>query len=193
MSLPFLAQEPTVHSVGGTEQKFWPLSLRMTFRLRGIAKPIAKAVAAFLSTASRDDTGSEHSTVRSTGGEQTHITVTAISPDLAKVRFEQRQSSIESFMEGVLSEPAMAVLADMIMDSMREAYPNRKSGDIDEFCKTVPAPIAMEMLAGVAKANAKLFDPLKDLAAQAKAAVQANLAPQSAPQSTSTAAMTPSG
>jgi len=158
MPLPFTTPEPVEHEIDGQSHKFWPISVGTLFKLRGLAKPLAKALAALLSN-SQNDIGSE--VVKS--GEHQKVSTQPITSDLAKLRFEQRQGAIEQLMEGVFNDGSAKVLAELVIDSMREDFPDRKT-DTQSFLRDIPAPVFMEMLAGVAKANKKLFDPLRQKA-----------------------------
>lgn len=171
----FPAPQPSEHEINGQTFKFWPISVGAMFRLRGLAKPVAKAVAAFL-TNSQNDTASE--VVQS--GEHRKVSTQAIATDLAKLRYEQRQAAIEQLTEGIFSDPAAKTLAELCIDSMRETF-DKKVTRPEAFLESVSAPDFVEMLAGVAKANAKLFDPLKKKAEEITSALRGNAPPSTPP------------
>lgn len=151
----FTSPEPIEHEVSGQIVKFWPISVGLVFRLRGLAKPLARSVAALFTNADNDTSVEEISQ-----GTHRKISKSAISSELAKLRFEQRQVAVEQLTEGLLNDASAKVLAEVCIDSMREAF-IKKETPVEKFLAEIPAPAFMEMLSGVAKANKKLFDPLK--------------------------------
>lgn len=191
MSTPFVTPEPVEHEVAGQNRKFWPMSVNTIFKLQGLATPISKALAAFL-TNSQNDTGQEQSKVESAeGNRQERLTIQPITSELARVRFQQRQEAIELLTGGILNERTAKVLAEVVMNSMREDFP--KGSSVADFLEQTTAPVFMEMLSGVAKANKKLFDPLKVKADEIKATIRAglgNLQPATQPAAPSSEAAT---
>lgn len=161
---PFLTPTFVEHPVGDKVCKFYPVSTRVLFQLRGLAKPIAKGIAALL-TSSQNDFGRESVEVQGKDGDrQLRTTLQPIAEGLAKVRFEQRASTLDQLVDQLMSDASSTMIASMIVDSMREDFPSRTPtvADLTKFVAEVPAEKTLEMLMGVAKANRKLFDPLKE-------------------------------
>lgn len=159
MTLPFLAYPPIEHEVGGVICKFYPINGRMVFATRGLLKSVSKSIAALFMQGD-NDVSIEQSKIKAGDNEQQRTSQTAISSELAKLRFDQRQLGIENLVEGLTSDPSSRVIADIIMASMKDYYP-RGSKTADQFLDETPAPVLAEMIAGVMKANARIFDPLK--------------------------------
>lgn len=174
MNLPFLAYPPIEHPVNGVVCKFYPVSSRIVFSLRGVAKPVMKAITS-LFVQNGNDIALDSNEIQTAEGQfQKRINQGAISTDLARLRFDQRQASLESLIEGLMADPSANLIADLVMSSMRETYIPKKSPQA--FLDETPAPVLMEMLVGVAKANEKLFDPLKQRVASISAILNAKLA-----------------
>lgn len=173
---PFLNPSFVEHEVGGRVCKFYPISVRVLFQMRGLAKPIAQAVSTLL-TSRGDDIGRESVEVQAPdGGRQLRTTIQPIQEGLAKTRFDQRNATLTSLIDQLMSDGAADMIATLIMDSMRDDFPRSTSTqDRAKFVAEIPAEAAAEMLTGVAKANKKLFDPLRvrvaEMAATLKAAV----------------------
>jgi hypothetical protein len=175
---PFLNPSFVEHPVGAEAYKFYPVSLRVLFQLRGLAKPIAQAISTLLTSRS-DDIGRESVEVKAPdGGTQLRTTIQPIQDSLAKTRFDQRASTLNALIDQLMSEGAANMIATLIMDSMRDLFPNRtpSAADCAKFVAEVPAERTMEMLAGVAKANKKLFDPLKVRVVEAATTLRAAVA-----------------
>ncbi len=162
MSLPsFLSSRFVERDIDGQLHRFYPVSVRAVFKLRDISKPISKAIQALLT--GNDDTSRE--SVKMTDKErnyQERVVVSAINPELARLRHQQKQDAIETLINGLLSEESSFVLADLIMDSMREAgFPkNPTIQQKAEFVNGTSATAMVEMAKGLAEANKELFRPL---------------------------------
>lgn len=159
MALPFLAFPPIEHTVNGTVCKFYPLNGTASFAIRNLAKPVLKAVFALFSQ-NPNDSSLESSEIISGENSQKRTSQAAIASDLAKLRFNQKQDSLETLIEGLLCEPSAKVIATCIMACMKDDYP-KGTKTPDQFLEETPLPVIVEMLTGVAKANAKVFDPFK--------------------------------
>lgn len=163
MPIPFASPQPVEHSVDGQILKFYPISTRMLFQLRSLAKPIARAIGTLLQS-KQNDYGKETVEVKSPeDAYQIRTSVQAISADLAKTRHDQMAAALDSLIDGLVSESTAMSLALLIMDSLREEYPQRPATPqmAQQFLADTPAPAMIELLMGVAAANRKLFDPLK--------------------------------
>lgn len=171
LNLPFLSPRFEDHEVQGTLQKFYPISTRMLFQMRSAAKPIARAIAVLFGD-TKNDVGSE----RVESEQHQRVTITAATAEVSKMRHDQRQAAIEMLIEGLMGEGSSHLLVALVADSMRESFPKELSvADREEFLKTVPADTLMEILQGVAKANKKLFDPLKERVANVSSTLKTAL------------------
>lgn len=177
-SIPFLTAQPFEHVVNGVSCKFYPITFGTTFKLREPAKAILKALSGLM-TNRREDVGRESvETTAPDGGRQTRVTVQPIAVDLARMRADQTQSLLADLVMTVMSDGNATMLALLIMDSMRDTYPPEKRKnqiELQRFVEETPATIVVEMLMGVAKANAKLFDPLKGWVATLNATLRDSL------------------
>lgn len=163
-NLPFLTPQSFEQTVDGVVCKFYPVTIGTAFKLREPAKAILKALAGLLQNRREDIAREGVETSGPDGTRMVRTTVQAIAPELARVRHEQRTQLLENLVMSLMSDGNATMVAMLIMDSMREHYqPADKNNQlkVQQFVDTVTAPTMVEMLMGVAKANAKLFDPLK--------------------------------
>lgn len=174
---PFLTPSFVEHPVGEKVCKFYPISTKVLFQLRGLAKPIAKGIASLL-TSQQNDIGRESVEVQAPdGGRQLRTTIQPISDSLAKTRFDQRASTLDQLIDQLMSEGASSMLALLVVDSMRDDFPRNPSpADLSKFVAEMPAERMIEMLVGVSKANRKLFDPLKERVTEISATLKGAVA-----------------
>lgn len=195
MTNPFLSPQPVEHIIDGQSYKFWPVSTKMLFQLRSMAKPIAKAIGTLLSTTQNDYAKETVEVTAPDGGYQQRTTLQAISADLAKARHAQRTEALEALVDGMMNDANAITLALLIMDSMRDNYQRSEvtPAGAQKFLSEVPAPAMVEMLAGVGAANKKLFDPLKAWVTEITATLKGQLAEQQRKPSEETPETTSSG
>lgn len=163
--MSYLTPSYETSQVGDQQERFYAVSAGMLFKLRTLAKPVAAALTTLL-TRNGSDEGSVH---RQVGGDKETV-VEAIRPDLAALRAKQKQEAVEGLIEAVMAEGNLAVLGEIVIDSMREKFlpDDRKNHPpAKEFINAVPAPIFTQMLIGVAKANKDTFGPLAGTAGSA--------------------------
>ena len=193
---PFLSPQPVEHIIDGQTYKFWPVSTKMLFQLRTLAKPVAKAIGTLL-TSTQNDFGKETVEVRAPDdGYQIRTTLQPIPADLAKTRHEQRTAALDGLVEGLMNEASSLALALLVMDSMRDQYPRSEvtPAGAQKFIAETPATAMVEMLAGVGAANKKLFDPLKARVTELTATLRGQLDAQpSKPSEEQPTATTSSG
>lgn len=165
MSIPtFLSDRSVTMPVEGVEHRFYPVSVKTIFRLKTVSKTIAKSIQALLS-GGKEDTTQKSSEIAETapgGAYQKNISIDAISPELAELRYKQKQKALEELVDTVLSEDSSFLLVDMIADSMRDAgFPkNMSTSQKAEWVGNCSATALVEMIIGVIEANKSLFSPL---------------------------------
>lgn len=180
MPNPFLSAQPIEREVDGQVLKFYPISTRMLFRIQSLAKPIARAIGTLLSP-KQNDYGKE--TVETKSPEdayQIRTTLQPISADLARERHGQTLSALDNLVDGLMSESTSVTCALLVMDSLRDTFQRNEitPQGAQSFLADTPATTLMELLAGVAAANKKLFDPLKARVADITATLKGQLAAQ---------------
>lgn len=165
MSIPtFLSDRSATMPVDGQDHKFYPVSVKTIFKLKTVGKTIAKAVQALLS-GGKEDTSQKSSEIAETapgGAYQKNLSIDAISPELAEVRYKQKQRALEDLVDAILSEDSSFLLVDMIVDSMRDAgFPkNMSTSQKAEWLQNCSGTAMVEMVIGVIEANKSLFAPL---------------------------------
>lgn len=184
----FIAKDCIEHPVCGSPQNFYPVSVGTMFRLRGVAQALGAAFAVLFADQSRD-TGSRREEVLDEGSVvATNLNVEAISPSLAEYRTNSRRGAIQSVIEAIMSESGMSVVAELVMDSMRDKFPPNASKSkeaIKEFTDSVTPAATYDMLVGLAKANKGMFGPLGEKMASLLGRVEEALAKVTDPTQTS--------
>jgi hypothetical protein len=95
------------------------------------------------------------------------ITVEAVTPQIADHRRKERDQAIDELLDGLTNERNKLLFGALLMDSMRDDFPYKKSrppAEIEEFLfgdgqsyDGLDAPMLVEMVLGWLKANAKVF------------------------------------
>jgi hypothetical protein len=157
--LGFLSPKCVQHTIGEGEFEqtlnFYPVSIKVAFRLKTLAKPLAKAIGVLFNK-NMDDTRQESRsyTDEKTGEQGQHLITEAIDIDLAKYRDERKDGAIQQAIEALTDPLNQAVVAELIMDSLRDDCPRRpESADINAFMDSITLDVLIGMLTGVAKAN----------------------------------------
>jgi hypothetical protein len=177
--LPFSAPKFVEHEVAGNPEKFYQCSTRVLCRLRTLAGPVLKAFGDLFSD-KKNDYSTRNTSTTQDGAKQETLEVNASGADVLRMRAEQRRDAIQSLITGVASDDSMHVLAEIVMDSMRDCYQGEASPeDTKRFLRDTPGEVFMEMLVGVAKAHDKLFSPflgrVKEAASTLKDALAAKV------------------
>lgn len=185
--LSFVSPPGVDSPVQGTTQKFYPISVSMAFKLRVAAKDIAKALSNLFADRRGDSETVETSNPtdkKTTDGKTVLFERTIISrastPGTAEFRDRQREKAIHDLISTVTEPENAKVVAMVIIDSMRDVFPDPKEAPPPEEFLAQPGTLAAlpEMLIGVAKANKGVLDPLTkalgvtDLGARAKKAME---------------------
>lgn len=156
----------TEHRVGDKDYKFYPVRVSTMFKLRRVALPLAKALAAlFKPRGSFDSTIVERTLTEEDGAVSKEVRNEAIEPELAKIRTDERVLAISELVEAFTDETNAAILGDIIVDSLREVYDAGKNNPPGhEVIKAISLPTLKDLLIGVAKANKEVLGPLADRA-----------------------------
>lgn len=149
-----------VVKIGDKHEKFWPISVDRVFTLERLAGPVAQAIVR-LQGSPNDCTLVDRTLTEKDGSVSRELINEAINPELAKFRVKDQSDAIKALIEAVASPSNACLIGDLIMDSMREHFPEgqpRPGGN--ELLKALPAPRLIELLKGVMQANASVIDPL---------------------------------
>lgn len=148
---------------GLREVRFYPLSAKMLGQLRGVARPIIDAFLLFTASGKTDYGQESTSTSTSDGNAQNKLVIQPITPEMAKLRQQQRSQAMEKVIETLMSPATLETLCLVICDSMRQEV-DRK--EVETKAKAMAADIPVEMLqeflTGVAKANKKVLAPFME-------------------------------
>lgn len=150
------------HEVNGKTLKFYPVSLGTALKLRTIAKPLASAITTLFAGGDKD-VGSKVKETTSNEGSVYERIVDAISPDLAKMRQDRVDFAVRDLIDALTKDESLLVVAELFADSCRDEWqrpvPPAQIKAIKDELDTESLP---QVLAGLAKANRKLFGPLGD-------------------------------
>lgn len=160
----FLAPNSITHKVGDTDYQFYSISLGMMFKLKCVAEPVAKAVALLFTKRDQDYGVIQRNIGADKDGANggTEIINEAVSVPIAELRAKQQKEAIENLMQAFLVPEHLAVLGEIIMDSMRDEFPkgHADTPPAQEFIKEVPLPVMTQMVMGVVEANKEVLGPL---------------------------------
>lgn len=179
MKILFSKPEPVVVEVLGEPQNFYPISVKTVTKLRGIARPVGQALATLFA-------GNEDLVTRKVDDQQgadkslRRVTeIGAVNAEVVKERNRARQDAVSTLIDTLLSDPASRILAEIIVDSMRDTFEKRPTmpSELDAIMEQIPADALPDIFKGIMEANKKLFAPLKERAADVSAALQSKLRP----------------
>lgn len=171
--LDIFSPKCTPVDIQGKTYNFYPLSTRMAFELKAIASPLFSAVST-LFTRTDQDVGTVVKDLMSvkdpTKVEARETTISPIDPDLARMRAMDRDKAIGTLIDALSDDRNQMVIAKVIMDSMRDDFERPVTNDdASEFTTSdqVTIDLLVDLLKGVAKANAKVFGPLGERVSKA--------------------------
>lgn len=191
LNLPFMTPRFEEHEVGGVLTKFYGITPGTLGALRGIAKPFFKAVSVLFSSAEKDG-GAEQSYSKNGENISQNTKSTPATPEVLKLRAEQRSQAVEQVIESLMGETSTHSLVLVICDALRQPVPDAEQRK--KFLDTLPMESLIELLKGIASVNKKAFAPLLEWAGVSptalRKAVESRL--RVVPQEDSTTSSTPS-
>ena len=168
----FIAPIGIEHEVQGKKLTFYPISVKMLFVLKEIAKPLATAIAALFPDV-RKDVGAKYEYANDPNikpGEERLIKMETegISSDLATLRENQQSKAISEIINVFTDQNNALVIGRLIVDSLQDEFEREtmKSQDISEFVESLPITALKDMLIGLTKANSKVLGPLGERVSQ---------------------------
>lgn len=175
MSMIFGDSTSVTHKVGGKDWEFWPLSVSGMFQFRKLYGPLASAIAMLTESRERD-TASVYREVgeplRGPDGrpilingtkaiKDTETIVEAVSPELARIRAEQRQKAITGIADALTDPENLKAFAAIVIDSARlRENLGKDCPPADMLFTQISLDQLPDIIKGLAKANAGVFDPL---------------------------------
>ncbi len=161
-----------VKEIGNTTWHFYPISLARMFELKKTIKEVFGATSVLLGKRG-DDVTQEIENIKQGESTISRTNIGAISPELAKLRDEQKRTGIEGAIESLLSEHNKLTLGRMLTDSLRENFARDvPDGEITDFLSMLDLDMTVQMVMGLVEANAKVFGPLGQ---RAKSAIEKKL------------------
>lgn len=156
----FLSKKGVDHQIEINGEKrtlcFYPIRPARLMFLRDVAGALLKALSTLFGAANRDDQRKEQQSFGTDGY------VTKIKPPptkLIELRKRHTDQAIEQLTTTLLHEENLKVLAMLIMDSLRDEYPNGPDRP-EDFLEQTDMAILPQLLEGLAKGNAKVLGPL---------------------------------
>ena len=166
----FITPKAISHEVGGSKHFFYPISIRRLARLKVLGGPVIKALTVFFAKDS-DDVRKITTETEATKTEPSmaQCIIEDIKPELATLRAKQKATAIDELLDALTAEQNIALVGEMIVDSMRELFPpeskdNPQGLEVTTFFNVIQL---REALTGVFKANAEVFGPLTTKVTQA--------------------------
>lgn len=159
----FLAPKGVIHTVAGEELKFFPVPIKLFMELRTLAAPLAKAVTVLFFSKSSDARVEQVMNESRAKGEVISRSIVDPTPlEVVKFRSEEKASAIKELIDAMGDSKIFETLGRVILTSLREECPETpvKRETANEFMDGLDPTSLFELLMGVAKAHAKVFDPL---------------------------------
>lgn len=171
-NLSFLHPQTTEHMVNGQTAYFLPISVGLAFEFRDIGKPLAKALGT-LFTKTDQDYGTLNRTIspsKDADDGMQEMIIDPITVPMAEFRHKQRSEAIEELIAALTADNNKKLLGKLLLTSLGNPPKPQREGsnepvvlwEPDELIDALPAPVLVEMLIGVAKANKGVFGPLAD-------------------------------
>lgn len=159
LKLPFLTgRQPTEFTIGGHPTKVFRASARMLQHIRMVGKPTVRAFVALFADTTKDV--SVEQTNKKTGEDfSQQVKSTALAPELATLRMEQKLSAVDQLLEGVLGETGSRLLCLLIADMLDQPEPATPT-EINDFLKALPLDILKQLLTAFWEVNKETFSPL---------------------------------
>ena len=158
-----LFKSKTVTSkVSDVDVEFWSCSFPVIFQLKSAVGPISKVVMNLFKTGRHDVARYQEDGRDAEGLPRRSVQELAVTPEMAKFRAEQTNKTIQEALDGLFADQNRLLIGKVLMDSMRGIGLPRKptTPQIEEFLQDLDLGQVVEMLQGVAKANAEVFGPL---------------------------------
>lgn len=144
------------HMVGDTPHKFYPMRARIVMRLRVLGPKVAKAAAVIFENKNKDF-GQSSRQVQDKQGTVSEIIQEAQKPELVEMRRKALGQALDDVFNTLFDDAHQGLIADAIMDCMRDDFPAGDRPSAQEFFDTFDIPTVKDMIVGCAKANAKVF------------------------------------
>ncbi len=200
--LSFLSPSSTPFEVCGEEINFYPISGRLLFKLKTIARPLAQGLTVLFDgkiaeqgSVQRDVTypavtEPDGTVIPEQKGTETQIM--PISPELYEARTRQKEIAINNLVDALSKEENTLLIAEIIFDSCRDVFPRKpEKQDLEEFLEEhTDFSNLGQFLMGVAQANVKVFGPLGERVSKA---FEEKLGGPNVPQESEPAASSPAG
>ena len=152
------------HTVDGSTHQFYAVRGFNAMRLRGIVPHLTRALTVIFDDRSRDTgQGTRTSFTKTPGADGDmvedfkEITIEGTKAEVLKLRAEQKEQALTQLVTTLMDAKHATLMAEIIMDCMRESFPENDRPTPDEFLKTFDLIQIKDMVIGVAKANAKVF------------------------------------
>jgi hypothetical protein len=147
--------------VGDQDVEFFSLSFPVLFALKSAVGPISKLLSSFFRSTRHDVGRFEEHTRDKDGAPVKVIQQQAISPEMAKLRAEQSAKAMQEALDGLFADQNRLLIGRILMDSLRGMQPRKPTPEqIENFLAELDLGQVVELLQGVAKANAEVFGPL---------------------------------
>lgn len=157
-----LSPSSVTEEINGRKWTFFMCSVATCARLAPVLSRLAGHVSTLLTPNNKDQGGTEETYVE--GGTTVSKTeYHPINPDLARLRTAQREKAVQGAISELLDGKNCAAIGRLLMDSLRDDFP-RSETRTDEQCahfvESMDAPILVQFLRGLMRANGRMFGDL---------------------------------
>lgn len=117
--------------IQGVKVTFYTCSVGACARLSGLLAEMAGHFTTLLGSSSNRDQGSTEEVYAPPEGEKgeimTKTVIQPINPDLATLRANQRERSVQGAIKTLFSDKNRAAIGELLMDSLKDDFPRGKS------------------------------------------------------------------
>jgi len=167
--------------VNGTSVSFYPMSIRLLLECKDVIKPLAGAVTTILAQeklirGTKTENITQGAAGEEVGGFISRSELHAPSPEMVAAQEKTRRDAVQDAIEALFSKTNDNLLGSIFLDALTPPSERGRelpsAEDVDQLMGGLDFVVAVDMLKGVAKANAQVFGPLgAKLTTAAKAAM----------------------
>lgn len=146
-------------NVQGVEVKFYPVSINDLMKMDKAIKELVSAVAALFPNTKNDNTN-----IHRIVNGATETVMEGADVDVIALRSRERQAAVARLVDAVASEDTRLTLAELLIASMREEFPNASDRPTPrEFLESTTPAAFYDLIQGFVKANKDILGPFSGI------------------------------
>ncbi len=154
--------KPYVYRVGEKDLNFYPISPKLLKEFKSLSIPLSDAFASFMMKPESVSGVSQEDFTDTKDGQVVHkFSQPALSVEAATFITARRRDAVKVIAEFFLDGHNHTMLARMIMNSLKDDFPNRnpQPKDLDEFLEAADIKTLLELIKGTVFAHKDMLGP----------------------------------